>query len=169
MSKQQPIRIICVDDHPIFLEGMVSVIDHQADMTVVATARLVNTIGGGDWAEERLVPNIVRDIASGKRLLLDRGNSLFQWQHVLESARACLLLGQSLYECGHAHSGPWNFAPPEETAVLERQLAERFATAWGEETTLAERRSLAIYWTAQLQRLDHALGREVEVRAHQLR
>ena len=109
----------------------------QHSKTAVATARLVSTIGGGDWAEERLVPNIVRDIASGKPLVLDRGNRLFQWQHVLESARACLLLGQRLYQHGHNHSGPWNFAPPEETAVSERQLAERFATAWGEETTLA--------------------------------
>ncbi len=103
----------------------------------VATARLVSAIGGGDWAEERLVPNIVREITSGMPFVRDHGNSLRQWQHVLESARACLLLGQSLYEHRHAYSGPWNFAPPEEAAISERELAERFAKTWGAEITLA--------------------------------
>ncbi len=103
----------------------------------VATARLANAIGGGDWAEERLVPTIVREITSGEPGLLNCRDGLRQWQHVLESGHGLLALGQSLYEHGHSSSGPWNFASSEQTAVSERDLAEKLVKAWGKEVSFA--------------------------------
>ena len=103
----------------------------------VATARLANAIGGGDWAEERLVPTIVREITSGEPGLLNCRDGLRQWQHVLESGHGLLGLGQSLYEHGHSSSGPWNFASSEQTAVSERDLAEKLVKAWGKEVSFA--------------------------------
>jgi CDP-glucose 4,6-dehydratase len=103
----------------------------------VATARLANTIGGGDWAGERLVPNIVREITSGDLALLNCSDGLRQWQHVLESGHALLVLGQSLYEHGHTYSGVWNFTPAEEAAISERELGEKFVKSWGAEVPFA--------------------------------
>ena len=103
----------------------------------VATARLANAIGGGDWAEERLVPTIVREITSGEPGLLNCRDDLRHWQHVLESGHGLLALGQSLYEDGHSSSGPWNFASSEQTAVSERDLAEKLVNAWGKEVSFA--------------------------------
>jgi CDP-glucose 4,6-dehydratase len=103
----------------------------------IATSRLANTIGGGDWAEERLVPNIVREIISEEPAPLNCSDGLRQWLHVLESGHALLVLGQSLYEHGHGSSGSWNFASPEQGAISERELAERFLQSWGAEVPFA--------------------------------
>jgi CDP-glucose 4,6-dehydratase len=102
----------------------------------IATAHLANPIGGGDWAEERLVPNIVREITSEGPPPPNCRDGMRQWQHVLESSHALLVLGQSLFENGHSSSGSWNFAL-EQAAISERELAEKLVKAWGAEVPFA--------------------------------
>jgi len=99
--------------------------------TAVATARTGDVIGGGDWSEGELVPEIVRAIASAKPIAIHQSSVVKTWQHVLEPVRAHLLLAQKLYEQGHEFSGAWNFAPRDEDVITVRQLAERFVKQWG--------------------------------------
>ena len=99
--------------------------------TAVATARGGPVIGGGDWAEGKLIPDIVRGITSAEPIMIEHGSSVRLWQHMLEPVRAHLLLAQRLYERGQEFSGPWNFAPRGEDATSVLQLAENFVKQWG--------------------------------------
>jgi CDP-glucose 4,6-dehydratase len=78
----------------------------------IASARAGNVIGGGDWADFRLVPDIFRSIESGKAIELRNPDATRPWQHVLEPLGGYLLLGARLYENPEAFSGSWNFGPP---------------------------------------------------------
>ena len=101
------------------------------DSPVIASARAGNVIGGGDWSEDRLVPDIARGIASGRPILIRRPESVRPWQHVLEPLRGYLLLAQRLWEQGQDYAEAWNFGPKETDAIAVRKLAERMITAWG--------------------------------------
>jgi CDP-glucose 4,6-dehydratase len=100
--------------------------------TAVATARTAELIGGGDWVEGRVIPNVVRGIISGGKIVLDDSQPA-AWLHVLDGARASLLLGQKLYEDGQAYSGAWNFAGSESDMMSSQQLVETFIKHWGGE------------------------------------
>ena len=99
--------------------------------TAVATARTGTVIGGGDWADDRLIPDIVRAIISEKQITIRNGAVVHAWQHVLEPVGAYLLLARRLYESGQAYSGPWNFGPNDDNVKTVRVLAEAFIKHWG--------------------------------------
>jgi CDP-glucose 4,6-dehydratase len=99
--------------------------------TAVATARTGNVIGGGDWAEGELIPEIVRGITSTRQIMVREASAVKMWQHVLEPVRAHLLLAQKLYEQGQEFTGAWNFAPRDEDAITAQNLAEAFVEHWG--------------------------------------
>ena len=99
--------------------------------TAIVTVRTGNVIGGGDWSESELVPEIVRGITSAKQIVVQQGSVVKPWQHVLEPVGAHLLLAQRLFEQGQEFSGAWNFAPRDEDAIAVRQLAESFVKQWG--------------------------------------
>ncbi len=103
----------------------------QNGSAAVGSARAGNVIGGGDWSEDRLVPDIVRGIASGKSVVIRRPDSIRPWQHVLEPLRGYLLLAQRLFENSQKYAEPWNFGPREEDAIPVHQLAERIVGLWG--------------------------------------
>jgi CDP-glucose 4,6-dehydratase len=103
----------------------------HASRTAVATARSGSVIGGGDWADGELVPDVVRGIISAEPITIKHGSSVRPWQHVLEPVYAHLLLAQKLYEQGQELSGAWNFGPQEEDAISARQLADNFVKHWG--------------------------------------
>ncbi len=100
------------------------------DAARVATARAGNVIGGGDWSEDRLVPDIVRGIASGQPIVIRRPASIRPWQHVLEPLRGYLMLAQKLVENGSEYAEAWNFGPREEDAISVEALAKRVITSW---------------------------------------
>ena len=99
--------------------------------TAAATARTGNLIGGGDWAEDRLVPGIVRAMASRQPVTIGVSQAAWPWQHVLEAVGAYLLLAQRLHEGGQSYSGPWNFGPHDEDVASVRQLTENVIKLWG--------------------------------------
>ena len=76
-----------------------------------ATARAGNVIGGGDWASNRIVPDCIRALQSGKLISIRSPSATRPWQHVLEPISGYLKLAISLYEQGHAFDGAWNFGP----------------------------------------------------------
>jgi len=99
----------------------------------IATARAGNMIGGGDWAEDRLIPDMMRSFAAGKVVTLRNPLAKRPWQFVLETLRGYLLLAQRLYEDGSAYSGAWNFGPAQSDIQTVEWIAAKLAAAWGAE------------------------------------
>lgn len=85
----------------------------------LATARAGNVIGGGDWAENRLVPDVMRSLSRKERVLLRHPLSIRPWQHVLEPLVGYLRLGQMLLQSPLQYSGAWNFGPSGERKTVQ--------------------------------------------------
>lgn len=85
----------------------------QGSSCSIATARAGNVIGGGDWAEHRLIPDIVRSVSSGQPVVLRHPEYIRPWQHVIEPLYGYLILCKCLYENGSQFSGAWNFGPDD--------------------------------------------------------
>jgi CDP-glucose 4,6-dehydratase len=105
---------------------------HGEHGVALASARAGNVIGGGDWAEDRLIPDILRAIAAGRPVNIRSPQAIRPWQHVLEPLSGYLLLAQRLIEDGPAHAEGWNFGPAEEDAKPVQWIAARLVDAWGE-------------------------------------
>lgn len=80
----------------------------------IATVRAGNVIGGGDWAEDRLVPDILRTIASNSDMCIRNPDATRPWQHVLEPLAGYILLAENLYNNPLKYSSAWNFGPEED-------------------------------------------------------
>jgi len=102
----------------------------EADFPLVATARAGNVIAGGDWSEDRLIPDLARAIASGSTLEIRSPHATRPWQHVLESLAGYLSLGQKLLAAEHAFEGPWNFGPEDERSWTVTDLLQRMKALW---------------------------------------
>ena len=98
----------------------------------LASARAGNVIGGGDWAENRLVPDIIRAFQRCQPVTIRHPEAVRPWQHVLEPLSGYLLLAERLRMEGVSFAEGWNFGPSEEDAWPVRRLAERLAALWGE-------------------------------------
>ncbi len=96
----------------------------------VASARAGNVIGGGDWATDRLVPDLMRGATTGERTPVRCPDAVRPWQFVLEPLRGYLLLGRALVECGQRFAEAWNFGPDADGAVPVRDVVQRMAVAW---------------------------------------
>jgi len=95
----------------------------------IATARAGNVIGGGDWAEDRLVPDLVRAAISKQALKIRNPNAIRPWQHVLEPLSGYLRLGQCLW--GDASlAGAWNFGPGASGEISVQSLTQRLRAHW---------------------------------------
>ena len=104
----------------------------EAELPVgLATARVGNVIGGGDWAEDRWVPDAVRAFTADEKLVVRFPDATRPWQHVLEPLRGYLLLAERLAVEAEAFSGPWNFGPAEDDVRPVSWIAERLDEAWG--------------------------------------
>ena len=98
----------------------------------VATARAGNVIGGGDWAEDRIIPDCVAALAVGRPIVVRNPEAVRPWQHVLEPLSGYLCLGARLLHHGHEYAGPWNFGPVEaDGARPVRWVVEYFLEEWG--------------------------------------
>lgn len=101
----------------------------------VATVRAGNIIGGGDWAEDRLVPDAARAFAAGKTLSIRNPGAIRPWQHVLDPVTGMMELARNLAEPSRAAdadwAGSWNLGPAEEDSRPVAWMADRLAAAWG--------------------------------------
>ena len=96
----------------------------------VASARAGNVIGGGDWAKDRLVPDLLNGFAAGQRPRIRFPTAIRPWQHVLEPLSGYMRLAESLW-AGEADEG-WNFGPDEADARPVSWIADRLAELWGD-------------------------------------
>ncbi|WP_431099544.1 CDP-glucose 4,6-dehydratase [Polaromonas aquatica] len=97
----------------------------------IATARAGNVIGGGDWASDRLVPDILTAFESGRPAVIRNPHAVRPWQHVLEPLRGYLTLAEHLYQQGTTFAEAWNFGPHDEDARNVGWIAEQLAIRWG--------------------------------------
>jgi CDP-glucose 4,6-dehydratase len=96
----------------------------------IASARAGNVIGGGDWAEDRLVPDTLRAFEQGIILKIRNPQATRPWQHVLEPLSGYMLLAQRLYLEGQTYAEGWNFGPLENDICTVSAIVEQLAAAW---------------------------------------
>jgi CDP-glucose 4,6-dehydratase len=101
----------------------------------VASARAGNVIGGGDWSEDRLIPDFIRAINAAQPLRIRNPHAIRPWQHVLEPLAGYLVLAEKLSGEGATFSGAWNFGPAEEDAHEVQWIADRLTQQWGQNAT----------------------------------
>lgn len=97
----------------------------------VGSARAGNVIGGGDWALDRLVPDIMRSLLKGEPTLVRNPQATRPWQHVLEPLHGYLMLAERLHAEGPAFASAWNFGPPEESERTVGWIIEQLYELWG--------------------------------------
>lgn len=97
----------------------------------LATARAGNVVGGGDWAEDRLLPDLVTALAAGRPTLIRNPAAVRPWQHVLEPLSGYLWLGLRLHQRPGEFGAAWNFGPEAAGSTSVGDLADRVVGAWG--------------------------------------
>lgn len=106
----------------------------------ISSIRAGNVIGGGDWAKDRIVPDIVRGIVDGQLIRIRNPMSVRPWQHILEPVSGMLFLAQKMLN-NIEFSGPWNFGPNNEREVTVMEIADKVIELWGKGRYEAENSS----------------------------
>jgi len=97
----------------------------------IATVRAGNVIGGGDWAEDRLIPDILKSFEKAESVKLRNPHAIRPWQHVLEPLSGYLMLVEQLWNVGDDYLSAWNFGPHQESMITVGLIAESMASQWG--------------------------------------
>jgi CDP-glucose 4,6-dehydratase len=98
----------------------------------LGSGRAGNVIGGGDWATDRLIPDIIRSFLKKEPVLIRSPYAIRPWQHVLEPLSGYLVLGRKLYEEGAAFAEGWNFGPDDSDAKPVEWILNRICSQWGD-------------------------------------
>ncbi|WP_244136921.1 CDP-glucose 4,6-dehydratase [Burkholderia pyrrocinia] len=105
---------------------------YDTHRVAIASARAGNVIGGGDWASDRLIPDIVKAIDAGEIVNIRNPHAIRPWQHVLEPLGGYLLLAEKLYVEGPRYAGAWNFGPNDIDAQPVQAIVEHLTSRWGD-------------------------------------
>ena len=97
----------------------------------LASARAGNVIGGGDWAEDRLIPDILRAFEESKPVVIRNPEATRPWQHVLEPLGGYLLLAQHLFDTGDEFAEGWNFGPHDQDVKSVESILDYMVMSWG--------------------------------------
>lgn len=108
--------------------------DFTTHKVALASARAGNVIGGGDWAEDRLIPDCINALVKGESIIIRNPHAIRPWQHVLEPLGGYLTLIQHLYEYGYSYAESWNFGPNEADAKPVKWIVENLCKLWGKTT-----------------------------------
>jgi CDP-glucose 4,6-dehydratase len=100
------------------------------DRLSVATARSGNVIGGGDWAKDRLIPDLVRAFSAKTQAVIRYPQAVRPWQHVLEPLHGYLALAEGLWSGKNKFDGAWNFGPPPQLSKPVSWVADRMTSVW---------------------------------------
>jgi len=104
----------------------------KSHQVLIASARAGNVIGGGDWAPDRLVPDIIRAIVDKKELFIRYPHAIRPWQHVLESLQGYLCLVEKLLKGEKSFAGAWNFGPADQHVASVLNVVKTIQTIWPE-------------------------------------
>ena len=105
---------------------------NAASSPLLASARAGNVIGGGDWSEDRLIPDLVRAVAANTSLEVRSPKSTRPWQHIFDCLSGYLMLGQQLLEGNQSCSDAWNFGPVREDHRQVQQVLAAMKTYWAD-------------------------------------
>jgi CDP-glucose 4,6-dehydratase len=124
----------------------------------VASARAGNVIGGGDWSEDRLIPDAIKAFEANKPLIIRNPLATRPWQHVLEPLSGYLILAQALHQQGSLFASGWNFGPGDEDNRAVKEVVDLLISGWGE-TARWEKEGSEQPHEANLLRLDCSKAR----------
>lgn len=105
---------------------------YPAHGVAIATARAGNVIGSGDWADDRLIPDIIRAFSTCRPVCIRNPGAIRPWQHVLDALAGYLLLAEHLYRDGPDYGEGWNFGAPDEDARPVGWIVAEMQRLWGE-------------------------------------
>lgn len=104
--------------------------EYKEHGVAIASARAGNVIGGGDWAADRLIPDIVKALSNNEKVLIRNPYAIRPWQHVLEPLSGYLRLAQSLYEDGTNFAEGWNFGPNDSDTKTVEWIVQKMCELW---------------------------------------
>lgn len=104
----------------------------SANDTLIATARAGNVIGGGDWAQDRIVPDVMRAFMHSEKVIVRNPHAIRPWQHVLEPLRGYLKLIERLWDNGVSFAEGWNFGPDDSDAKPVGWIVENLSRLWAD-------------------------------------
>lgn len=125
----------------------------------LASARAGNVIGGGDWSEDRLVPDIIKSISNQQAVSLRNPNATRPWQHVLEPLSGYLLLAEKLYREGQDYAQAWNFGPSESESKSVEWITQSLVKHWGGTASYSISNQANMLHEAHLLKLDSSKAR----------
>lgn len=108
---------------------------YDKHQVALATARSGNVIGGGDWAENRLIPDILRAVSENQPVLIRKPHAIRPWQHVLEPLSGYMQLAELLHREGCSYAEAWNFGPAYEDTKPVRWIVDQVIQQWGDKAT----------------------------------
>jgi CDP-glucose 4,6-dehydratase len=123
----------------------------QKNSPGIATIRAGNVIGGGDWADYRLLPDCFKALSSHKKIILRNPQAIRPWQHVLESLSGFLLIGSKLAKNPRRFEGAWNIGPSTLNDISVKSVVSKIVKQWGSGKIIIKKNNLH---EAQLLRLD---------------
>ena len=100
----------------------------------VASVRAGNVIGGGDWAKDRLIPDVMKGFLKNEKIQIRNPDSIRPWQFVLEPLNGYLLLAEKLLNKKFEFASSWNFGPDENKTFSVKTILDKIRTKWGLET-----------------------------------
>ena len=111
-----------------------STYDHHE--TAISSVRAGNVIGGGDWADDRLIPDVIRAFQNADSVKIRNPAAIRPWPHVLEPLSGYMELAERMSEDGKGFSQAWNFGPRDEDARTVQWIVEKMSNLWGEGASL---------------------------------
>ena len=105
------------------------------DSVGIATVRAGNVIGGGDWAADRLIPDIIRSLNNNEEIIIRFPHALRPWQHVLEPLHGYMQLAEKIYDHPYEFGEAWNFGPNEPDVRSVSWVTEKIIRLWGSPTS----------------------------------
>jgi CDP-glucose 4,6-dehydratase len=114
-----------------FRNSYFPVSDYDNHNTAIASVRAGNVIGGGDWAQDRLIPDIIHSFENQVKVKIRNPNSIRPWQHVLEPLSGYIKLAEMLHNEGSIYAEAWNFGPIEDEALPVKFIVEKMSDFWG--------------------------------------
>ncbi|MCX7738949.1 MAG: CDP-glucose 4,6-dehydratase [Hydrogenothermaceae bacterium] len=97
----------------------------------VASVRAGNVIGGGDWSEDRLIPDCIRALSKNETIKLRKPEAVRPWQHVLEPLSGYLYLAYKMWKEPTKYSGGWNFGPEDDDIITVEEIVKLVVSIWG--------------------------------------
>jgi len=105
--------------------------DYSSHRVALATARAGNVVGGGDWAQDRLIPDVLAAFERNQSVNIRYPQAVRPWQHVLEPLHGYLMLAEKLYHEGPKYAKAWNFGPNDQGACTVADIVRKLAELWG--------------------------------------